>query len=80
MSAPQPTPTPSHTHRTTPRDRQRKFTGRLKRVSLATITETGAFVSCSCGWAFGPHPRQKLRGDRAQAHLDKKHNGVGIWT
>lgn len=35
-------------------------------------------ITCSCTWHH-VHTRTKVREDRAQGHLDAKHNGQGLW-
>lgn len=59
--------------------RNRKV-GQAKRqpVKMAIIRSEGALITCSCGWA-GSHVRDKVREDKAQRHLDKRHQGEGMW-
>lgn len=45
---------------------------------IARISESDNAIACSCGWAK-VHPREKVRGDAAQRHLDKRHDGQGLW-
>lgn len=53
---------------------------KAKPVGLAIIREPLAgSIQCSCGGFTFIHQRKKVREDRAQAHLDKKHGGAGIW-
>ena len=55
--------------------------GKRKDVKLAVVSnlhEVGA-AQCSCGWAYA-HPRTKVREDAIQRHLDRQHNGQGLWT
>lgn len=52
--------------------------GKRREVAMAIIKREGALASCSCGWA-GVHPRPKARDNKAQRHLDKRHNGEGLW-
>lgn len=49
-------------------------------VGIAMIKTTSeGMIYCSCGgWQF-IHRRVKVREDRAQAHLDNKHGGAGVW-
>lgn len=49
-----------------------------KPVRVARITDAEGVIVCSCGWAK-PHRRRKVREDRAQDHLNKKHGGMGMW-
>ena len=36
-------------------------------------------IACSCrAWMFR-HPRRKVRENRAQTHLKRKHKGNGLW-
>lgn len=67
-------------NRPRPTDRHRPLSGKPKPVGLAVITEpeVGA-ITCSCGGFIALHQRRKVREERAQAHLDKKHDGVGVW-
>jgi hypothetical protein len=53
---------------------------KAKPVGLAVIRqpEPGA-IMCSCGGFTFIHQRAKVRDDRAQRHLDKKHQGRGVW-
>lgn len=60
-----------------PTDRLRK--PKTQAVGLATIyTNTEGVHHCSCGWRVY-HARTKVREERAQKHIDKKHDGRGIW-
>lgn len=54
-------------------------TADTKAVGLAMITnpEVGV-ISCNCGWRFF-HVRTKVRDDRAEAHVNKKHGGQAVW-
>lgn len=53
---------------------------KAKPVGMAVISsEYEGVLVCSCGGWLVRHARQKVREDRAQAHLDKKHGGFGIW-
>lgn len=49
-----------------------------KKVGLAVIRTEGLWILCSCGWAYSAQ-REKVRGDAAERHLAKKHNGQGVW-
>lgn len=53
---------------------------RAKEVGMAIITEpeVGA-ITCSCGGFTAIHVRAKVRSDKAQRHVDKKHGGAGLW-
>ena len=53
---------------------------KVKDVGLPIIREPepGSIV-CSCGGLVFIHARKKVRDDRAQTHIDKKHGGRGIW-
>lgn len=44
---------------------------------IARVTYYGHTANCSCGWNFS-HKREKIREDRIDAHLDKRHAGRGI--
>ena len=46
-------------------------------LSFSVDTMHGAH--CSCGWSFR-HKRKKVVDDAAERHLDKQHQGRGIWT
>lgn len=53
---------------------------KAKPVGLAIIREPLAgSIQCSCGGFTFIHERKKVRDDRAQKHLDRKHDGRGIW-
>ena len=67
-------------NRPTTSDHHKPLKSEPKPVGIAMITEPqpGA-IACSCGGFVFIHQRQKVREDRAQAHLDKKHNGTGAW-
>lgn len=53
---------------------------KAKPVGLAVISsEQPGVLVCSCGGWLVRHNRQKVREDRAQSHLDKKHGGMGVW-
>lgn len=45
---------------------------------MARIQEGEGVISCSCG-AAKIHNREKVRGDWAERHVDKKHGGRSIW-
>lgn len=45
---------------------------------IPVIKDAYGLITCSCGW-FKVHDRQKVREERAQAHLDKRHEGTGAW-
>lgn len=63
-------------------DRHKKISdpAKAKPVGLAMITEPApGALSCSCGGFTAVHQRRKVREDRAQRHLDKHHEGRGIW-
>lgn len=49
-----------------------------KPTSMASIQESGNVITCSCG-AAKVHPREKVRGDWAEKHIEKRHQGRGIW-
>lgn len=62
------------------RDRQPKVQqagGRTVRVPV--ISTEGSTTACSCGGWAKTHPRQKVREDAADRHLDRKHGGRGLW-
>lgn len=58
---------------------------KAREVGLAVIrieTSTGTSInagSCSCNGWVKVHRRLKVVEDAAQRHLDKKHNGRGLW-
>lgn len=53
---------------------------RGKEVGLAFISEPEpGFIQCSCGGFTAFHVRSKVREDKAQRHLDKRHGGQGAW-
>ncbi len=61
-------------------DRLKPMTGEPKsKPKLPVLTTTGEFMACSCGGWATSHKRTKVREDRAQRHLDRKHGGRGIW-
>lgn len=49
------------------------------KTSMARVSSDGPLPVCSCGWVGKQARRKKVREDRMQAHLDKKHHGRGIW-
>jgi hypothetical protein len=50
-----------------------------RRVGLPMIKDDPAgVINCTCGW-LKVHTRKKVREDAAEAHLTKKHNGIGAW-
>lgn len=51
----------------------------LRKVGMAVISDNGRTSTCSCNWISKPAERKKVREDRAQAHLDKVHQGRGLW-
>lgn len=50
-----------------------------KRVAFPIIRDTGVSTICTCGWVSKASSREKVRGDRAEAHLKKNHGGNGAW-
>lgn len=69
-------------NRPAPADRHEKINdaSKAKDVRLAIIREVeGNALVCSCGAFSITHARVKVREDRAQKHLDKKHDGKGLW-
>jgi hypothetical protein len=53
---------------------------KAKPVGIAVIkSEAAGSLSCSCGGWSIIHPRAKVREDRAQKHIDRKHGGRGVW-
>ena len=52
---------------------------RAGKTSLGVITENENGLACSCGGFATSHPRAKVRGDKAERHLNKVHNGQGMW-
>lgn len=48
-------------------------------VGLAVISQTEVgLISCNCGWRF-IHVRNKVREERADTHVGKKHGGQAAW-
>ena len=61
------------------RDRHRKISPEnWTNPGMAMLTTNGSYISCSCGWDTN-HPRPKIRDDRAEQHLNKRHGGAGLW-
>lgn len=59
---------------------QKPLAGKPKPVGLAMITEPApGALACSCEGFVSTHQRKKVREDQAQRHLDKRHEGRGIW-
>lgn len=59
------------------------FQKRLKpdttsKVSMAVISVKTGVVTCNCGWSFH-HPRSKVLEDRAESHVERKHEGSALW-
>jgi hypothetical protein len=57
-------------------------TGKRKRVRIAVIsygqTEDGrGYAQCSCGAPF-TQPREKVREDAIDRHINRRHGGQGI--
>lgn len=44
---------------------------------LAMISYDDVTVACSCGWDYY-HPREKIRENAIDRHLNKRHEGRGI--
>lgn len=53
---------------------------RPKPVGIAMITEPqpGA-LACSCEGFATVHPRKKVREDKAERHINRKHDGQAVW-
>lgn len=51
---------------------------RQHKTQAARVSEGEGFVECSCGWVF-VHKRDKVRQKSMKRHLDKWHQGRGIW-
>lgn len=49
----------------------------FKDVRLAVVKQDRETVYCSCDWEF-KHPREKVREDAIDRHLNKRHGGRGI--
>lgn len=60
--------------------RKRVTPDKYKAVGLARISaDYGAgVIVCSCDWS-ATHPRAKVLDDKAQRHVDRRHNGRAIW-
>ena len=46
---------------------------------MPVIKTEGTVTYCSCEGFASAHPRVKVREDKAQRHLDRKHQGRGLW-
>lgn len=57
---------------------QKPVSAPSKPVRIAVIQSEGNTIGCSCEWGYA-HPREKVREEAAQRHLDKKHGGQGMW-
>lgn len=65
-------------NRPRPRDRQTKRApAKCRSVNVVVVYCNGDDISASCGWTTS-HPREKVREDRIDAHLAKRHNGRGL--
>lgn len=53
--------------------------GQRREVYLPVVSITGPNAKCSCGWAAS-HSRKKILDDKIQTHLDKHHQGRGLWV
>lgn len=53
--------------------------GSAKPMRMVSLTADGLTIVCSCGWSVF-HQRTKPREDSAERHLNRKHNGKGIWV
>lgn len=58
---------------------QKPLVRKGKPVRIAIITESGGFLTCSCGGWATRIDRRKVAEDRAEKHLKAKHGGQGIW-
>ena len=46
---------------------------------VKTITfDNGTGVEITCGWSTA-HKRRRVAEDRAEAHINTKHGGRGVW-
>jgi len=53
---------------------------KTQEVGLAIIsTNEYGMLFCSCGGFSALDKRKKVREDRAERHINKKHDGRGIW-
>lgn len=52
--------------------------GKTAGLAMITEPEPGVLV-CSCGNFTTLHPRRKVREDKAERHINKRHNGRGVW-
>lgn len=59
-------------HRTRPKPEQWTDPG------IARISQDGAVIGCSCGWT-DHHPRTRIREDKAERHVNKRHGGSAMW-
>lgn len=55
-------------------------TAARRNVKIAAVQDSPDLnaISCTCGWVK-THARKKVREDAAEAHLTKKHGGIGVW-
>ena len=60
-------------------DHQPKVGSLHKQVVMPVIKTEGTVTYCSCEGFASAHPRVKVREDKAQRHLDRKHQGRGLW-
>lgn len=49
-----------------------------EKLGIARITEDAPFIGCSCGWT-AQHRRDRIRGDKAERHVNKRHGGQAMW-
>lgn len=61
------------------KDRYAKIKVESQPVGLAMISQPEVgLITCNCGWKF-THVRNKVREDRAEAHVNAKHGGRAAW-
>lgn len=50
-----------------------------RKVRIATVRDADeGIMTCSCGWVKR-HTRRKVRENAAARHLEKRHDGQGLW-
>lgn len=52
--------------------------GKRVEVVMAILHDQGSHATCNCGALFTQR-RKKPREEAMQKHLDKKHEGQGLW-
>lgn len=57
---------------------QKQSGGHPVRIPVISSSAVAGQISCNCGWVHRG-ARKSKREEAAQKHLDKKHNGYGVW-